>query len=235
MFSCGRNCRPCSTADPSQDTVKVNAAFLNHYDKENSNGNAANAPNGVQQHVQESDQERFRRERERQAAEAAARQRALEAKEKQQRVEELRRQREQLEAEERRQREEAERLQYELEAHVAAETERKRREEELLAEARAEQERLVKAQNDDEKLKEFLATRKYAGVNDRRKSMLKSKYPLHSAVKDNDPDLVRILLQAGADPSLRNSKGKTPRQLAEYYQGKHGAHATVLHTLPFDQ
>ena len=39
--------------------------------------------------------------------------------------------------------------------------------------------------------------------------------PLHTAVFNGHQDAAKLLLEAGADPSLRNKRGKTPRDLAK--------------------
>eukprot|EP00397_Hematodinium_sp_SG-2012_P032419 GEMP01034519.1.p1 GENE.GEMP01034519.1~~GEMP01034519.1.p1 ORF type:complete len:228 (+),score=41.27 GEMP01034519.1:245-928(+) len=68
---------------------------------------------------------------------------------------------------------------------------------------------------DDAKLKDFLASIKCKSVNSKRILFLgKFEYPLHKAVKMNDSDLVRILLENGADRDLRASSSKTPLQKA---------------------
>jgi len=64
-------------------------------------------------------------------------------------------------------------------------------------------------------IKEFLTCHGYSGVNAKRTRLLRSKYALHTAVKHNSADAVRLLLWAGADQALKSSAGLTPRQLAE--------------------
>ena len=39
--------------------------------------------------------------------------------------------------------------------------------------------------------------------------------PLHAAVASGHAEVVRLLLEAGADAGARNKRGKTPRQLAK--------------------
>merc|ERR1712232_92708 len=92
-----------------------------------------------------------------------------------------------------------------------------------------EQERLLQEQvaRDKAKLEAFLKEHGYSGANAKRTKMFKTKYPLHTAVKINDPDMVRILLSAGADGSAKNSAGQTPAQLAKK-SDKQGSHAGLL-------
>lgn len=74
-------------------------------------------------------------------------------------------------------------------------------------EAKAEAER---------KVGEFLASRGFkGGVNSKKSSMLKCSYPLHVAVKEQDAEMVKLLISAGADKSLKNSSGNTPTQKAD--------------------
>merc|ERR1711879_242868 len=45
------------------------------------------------------------------------------------------------------------------------------------------------------------------------------KYPLHTAVKHEEFDMVKLLLECGADKHLKNSWGKTPKDLADDVSG----------------
>merc|ERR1711988_1339267 len=98
----------------------------------------------------------------------------------------------------------------ELSRKNAEEAEAKRKAEE------EEQERLIQEQQakDKAKLEAFLKEHGYSGANAKRTKMFKTKYPLHTAVKVNDPDMVRILLAAGADRDAKAS-GQTPARLAQ--------------------
>jgi len=86
---------------------------------------------------------------------------------------------------------------------------------------------LREAEEQWEKVDRFLKFKGYAGVNAKRRAGLKSKYPLHSAVKENNPELVALLLNSGADRSLKNSNGCTPLQLAQK-SNRGGTHARVI-------
>merc|ERR1712061_54357 len=70
----------------------------------------------------------------------------------------------------------------------------------------------------DRKVNEFLKSRGFTcDVNMKKSSMRKYKYPLHIAVKEQDAEMVKLLLLAGADKSLKTSSGNTPVQKAEQY------------------
>merc|ERR1712023_339744 len=53
------------------------------------------------------------------------------------------------------------------------------------------------------------------------------KYPLHTAVKNNNKDMVRCLLLAGAQKDVKDSSNVTPRQLAERLN-KSGSHRDTI-------
>merc|ERR1712232_1523500 len=89
----------------------------------------------------------------------------------------------------------------------------------------AEREQLAHEQRG--KINSFLKSMGYAGVNAKRRAGWKSKYPLHSAVKENSPELVNLLLNSGADRSLKNSSGQTPLQLAQK-SDRGGSHGSVI-------
>jgi hypothetical protein len=67
----------------------------------------------------------------------------------------------------------------------------------------------------EKRVKEFLREHGFKGTaaNSRRRYGIK-KYPLHTAVKLNDTQMVSLLLHFGADPRRRNTWGKTPYELA---------------------
>merc|ERR1719261_1019176 len=97
----------------------------------------------------------------------------------------------------------------ELERQRALEEERARQEAEQqrqAAEARrreeqaAEEARMAAEAADRQKMAAFLKAHGFSGgVNAKRTQFFKSKYPLHSAVKVKDVDMVKILLREGAD------------------------------------
>lgn len=61
---------------------------------------------------------------------------------------------------------------------------------------------------------DFLAQRGFEGPCAPRRRRLKTRYPLHAAVEERDPNMVRLLLGARADPAQRNSSGFTAEDLA---------------------
>eukprot|EP00929_Paragymnodinium_shiwhaense_P119700 TRINITY_DN91592_c0_g1_i1.p1 TRINITY_DN91592_c0_g1~~TRINITY_DN91592_c0_g1_i1.p1 ORF type:complete len:418 (-),score=135.53 TRINITY_DN91592_c0_g1_i1:457-1710(-) len=89
--------------------------------------------------------------------------------------------------------------------------------------AEAEARHLVK-----EQVEPFLKAHGYSDVNAAKRTWLgRTKYPLHSAVKENDPEILKLLLQAGADPMVKDSSGSTAAELAEQ-TGKGDSYRAVL-------
>jgi len=85
---------------------------------------------------------------------------------------------------------------------------------------------------DSKKVEDFLSEHGYSGVSAKRTRMLKSKYPLHTAVKFASKEVVVLLLAAGADPTVKNSAGDTPKQLAcKLSKTKGGTHGAVYEVL----
>jgi len=104
--------------------------------------------------------------------------------------------------EEEEQRLEAERIEQRKvrEAREAVEKEAQRREEERLARW---------------KVNKWCRENGFADMHSKKKSILSgSKFPLHEAVAKNNEDIVGLLVQLGADKTLKNSKGQTPMDLA---------------------
>lgn len=254
---CNRpQCNLWSAADPASDTVKVDSSRFDkdhnvrllqedihaafHATDNESKENARPPPLEVaafqaamkERQEQEALREkalqeaRARREQERRLERERhdAERRAVEhlAEERQERE----RAREAMEAEEERRRSE-ENLQRIREAERRQQEERQREADRLQKE---EMERSAKVAQDKKVLDEFLSRRGYSGVNAKRTKMLRSKYPLHSAVKDNSVEIAEFLLAAGADTSLRSSAGLTPAHLAMKLN-VNGSHDEMLRTL----
>lgn len=79
----------------------------------------------------------------------------------------------------------------------------------------------------NEKLRVFLRDNGFAGVCDSRRWLMKTYYPLHVAVKQNNVMMVQLLLRRGADPRQANSSRQTPYEYA-LCCSKHGSHKEVL-------
>jgi hypothetical protein len=200
-FACG----PCAVSDPATDTVKVSFPSPDAAeDKENvaRSGNletkAAEERAAAKRKAEESERNRLAEaaaEARRQEAEAAARR----AAEKQAAA--ARAAQEEAEAEAQRQ----------AAIQAALEAEEADRQQAEAADFAAKAEA-------DRKVHEFLKTHGFKDdVNAKKSTLFKSKYPLHVAVKEQDPEMVKLLVLAGADKSLKNSSGNTPMQKAQQY------------------
>merc|ERR1712187_671780 len=77
---------------------------------------------------------------------------------------------------------------------------------------------------------DFLKEHGYIDVGVPKKTMMKTKYPIHTAAKTGDPKIVAALIQEGANPTQKNSSGQTAAKIAEQ-KNKNGSHANVLLTL----
>mmetsp|Transcript_278 Transcript_278/g.547 ORF Transcript_278/g.547 Transcript_278/m.547 type:complete len:124 (-) Transcript_278:270-641(-) len=76
----------------------------------------------------------------------------------------------------------------------------------------------------------FLEEHGFTGVNEARRSLLKTTYPLHSAAKHGDHRMILLLLEEGADALQKNSSGKTAEKVAEQ-RNRGGSHDAVLRAL----
>jgi len=260
MFSCRNSALfPCTIADPTSDTVKVNLTMFAHDETDKENARPIEPTDAV--NIDTAKVEAHKPQQlEQEATEAARREKeALEESKKLAAEEEERANREALEKEEQiraaqeaeqwaagqatllaseelsRKEQEAQRKTDEevrqLEKEKQQAEERRQKVEADRQELEAEQLRLAKADADEQRVGAFLKEKGFSGVNAKRRSMLKWKLPLHSAVEINDPELVRALLQCGADPSLANSSGQTALQSAAK-RNKNGSHSSVLELLP---
>jgi len=223
MFSC----TACKPSNPATSTVKVDPSLIANQDKENAN----------QQNVQKEEmlkkEEQERERRETEARERKAREQR-EREEAERKLEAERREQQRLAAE-RREAEEMQRRREQEAQRAAEEEEEQRRREEAQQRRQAEEERLrvekEKAEADAETLRNFLTSKGYGeDVNGKRKTMRKHYHPLHDAVAANDADLIRVLLEAKADPALRSSSGKTALERATKWN-KEGSHDQVCTTL----
>ena len=79
-----------------------------------------------------------------------------------------------------------------------------------------------------EKVKLFLAEHGYRHVRARCSRRTFSRtYALHCAVYRNDAEMVRLLLQIGADGAAKNTWGQTPHRYAQWLS-RRGSHEAVL-------
>merc|ERR1712187_883558 len=112
--------------------------------------------------------------------------------------------------------------------------ERNRREEEEAAQAEVarqlEVEREAQAEQRKALVTAFLKEHGYNDVGIPKKTMLKTKYPIHTAAKMGDPITVTALLAEGADAAQTNSAGQTAVQIAQK-KNKKGSHENVLRIL----
>mmetsp|Transcript_35594 Transcript_35594/g.83205 ORF Transcript_35594/g.83205 Transcript_35594/m.83205 type:complete len:247 (-) Transcript_35594:316-1056(-) len=209
MFSCSA-CKPA--ADPATSTVKVNQALIGGTDSVKEAANEQQKPQGAwERKEQQRRQESERQERERTQQIEALEFEPSEHQKKQ--LEDLKRQQE--EAENRR------RIEGVLENLMTSDAAKDESVvEKELAQREEERQRMrlqeLRDQADAKRLKTFMQDKGYGeDVNSKRKaSFRKYYYPLHDAVAEHDAELVRVLLQAGADPSLKSSSGKTALQRA---------------------
>jgi len=209
MFACG----PCAVSDPTTDTVKVsfpypdgkeNMSPVPDYEAE------LNAKEEASRMRAEAEAEAARQaETARHAAEAEARRQAPAERQRAEASARAQAAADRAEAAARAQAAEAQRQEEELQLALQQSADEAARREAAEREAKAEA---------DRKVKEYLLSHGFKDdVNAKKSSMMKYKYPLHYAVKEQNTEMVSLLLSAGADKSLKNSSGKTPAQKAEQY------------------
>merc|ERR1711957_65832 len=94
----------------------------------------------------------------------------------------------------------------------------------------AEEQRRFAAQETDMKGKLDKLLKEYGvgEVNQKKKSLMSSRYPIHHAVEKGDAEAVRVLLHFKADASSLNSSKKTALQLAEKSKTKDEAIISML-------
>eukprot|EP00929_Paragymnodinium_shiwhaense_P016714 TRINITY_DN125304_c0_g1_i1.p1 TRINITY_DN125304_c0_g1~~TRINITY_DN125304_c0_g1_i1.p1 ORF type:complete len:327 (-),score=56.00 TRINITY_DN125304_c0_g1_i1:212-1192(-) len=87
----------------------------------------------------------------------------------------------------------------------------------------------------------FLKHHGYSAINGRRlrpclgsSRLVSWKYPLHTGVKQNSAEVVRLLLWDRANPCLRNSQGQTPLDCARASDHE-GSHHEVIQALLAEQ
>lgn len=250
MFGCKKLCLP---GDRSTDTVKVDVSELVEEPQmkierfENDEGKfvevhgsgerlvvGADSEAEAMELVKSWQQAMKRKGEEEEAARVKAEEERVRA---QQRAEEEKRQ-QKAEAE-RLARAEAARLEEEARQRRAAQ-ERQRLEEELARRdqvAKEEEQRRLEeeAKERQEVLTAFLKENGFPfgaplNVNASKRTMMKTTYPLHCAAEAGRSAIVDMLLKEGADPSHKNSAGRTAAELAQK-KDKKGSHAEVLRLL----
>lgn len=253
------SCKPCAGSDPTSDVVKVDTSLFQGADKENVKpfqaGGQRDTPEKVsakkvwtpeelrieheaREMQKKLDEEKVRKEieeaaiaekvaeenrlRQAEAEKAAVERARLEAEEAAARVAEEERLRriaqEEAEAEFwRRGEEEAEAARVAEEAARVAEEERKRlNEEKRVAQMKTEP---------------WCRAHGYKDVNSPKKTLRGStKYPLHTAVKREDADMVKMLLICGANKEAKDSQSRIALQLAEKVKSS-SARAKILDAL----
>jgi len=154
-------------------------------------------------------------------------------------IEEQRRHQQEVE---RRQKEEELWLQQEQEKRHAEEQRKREEQRRIEAEARRAEEakqremeekrRREKKKADDATLRNFLNENGgLTDVNDKKKGIFGNhSYPLHVAVKKNDAEIVRILLENKADKTLLSGSGKTALEKANKYN-ENDSHKEIIRLL----
>merc|ERR1712048_738328 len=81
-----------------------------------------------------------------------------------------------------------------------------------------------------EAVQKFLADYKFKGDNTGKKSLTKTTYPLHEAAKRNQIEMVKMLVEEGANVEQTNSRKKTPLQRA-MQEDKYNSHKDIIDLL----
>jgi hypothetical protein len=84
----------------------------------------------------------------------------------------------------------------------------------------------LQERNRREKVDAFLKQRQLNGVNAAR-GWFNYSYPLHVAVKEKNAEMVKLLLESGADRNLRDHSGRSARVLAKH-SNKAGSHSALI-------
>jgi len=78
-----------------------------------------------------------------------------------------------------------------------------------------------------EAVQPFLTKHGFQGVKAKRQRFWRASYPLHVAVREKEPETIKLLLKAQANPEQVDSSGKTPLLLAERLN-RAGSYALVM-------
>lgn len=76
----------------------------------------------------------------------------------------------------------------------------------------------------------FLQEHGFSSVDKAKRKMLRKNYPIHVAAEKGDDKMVQMLLKEGADPSQRNSAGRTAMQIA-IDKDRDNSHQAVVRAL----
>mmetsp|Transcript_65620 Transcript_65620/g.184786 ORF Transcript_65620/g.184786 Transcript_65620/m.184786 type:complete len:259 (-) Transcript_65620:96-872(-) len=93
-----------------------------------------------------------------------------------------------------------------------------------------EDERLARDRLRKTMVEAFLREHGYTGVDVPKRTILKLKYPIHTAAKYGNAQLVEMLIEEGADPLQKDSAGQTAAQVAQMKDTR-GSHSGVLSKL----
>lgn len=108
------------------------------------------------------------------------------------------------------------------------------------AEIKAQRKKARQAQKQAEKLdaslkvRAFLDRHGFETVKSKKSHLFRAHYPLHAAVRENDADMVALLLRAGASYRKTDSASRSPLELAQYLNTRGGSHAEVITILQSD-
>jgi len=221
------SCNACSTSDPTQDTVKVDPKLLN---KENIQPLQTAAQREAVKASEEQRQREEARRRTDQAIAAAAAQ-AAQQHEEAERANVEKAYREELAC---REAEIATRhvalhhaaAEREDAARTAAAAQEERRREEVV-----EKQARLALKDAQEKVNAWCKQNGYQDMNTSKKTFRGGmKFPLHTAVKYSNQEIIRMMLLDGVNKDVRDSKNQTPCQLAAKVNnnGTHGEILTML-------
>jgi len=242
------SCQGCGGSDPTKDTVKVNPNLIQGHGGNglNLNGGKENVkplqfPKKNEAEEQKLAEERQREARRRKEEEAVA---ALRAEEEEERLH--------LEAqkaqEDNARKAQEERARHEAEEIMRREVEEMARMQEIAAveeayrqeqaQKAAEEQARVARQLEAEELEEAQAlvgvwctANGFEGVSSQKKTFRGAKkFALHTAAKHKNEEMVALLVKCGADRHALDSKGQTPKQVAEK-MNKDGSHEDVISLL----
>lgn len=79
-------------------------------------------------------------------------------------------------------------------------------------------------------LEDFLFANGFEDINAKRRKNMMAEYPLHLAVRDNNPQLVDLMLRCGASRDKTNSWARTPLSLAKKLNQKN-SHLEIIRLL----